>query len=108
MPHQEPNQPTGLDGKVDYPAAFRRTRRVQVYTWVLGLGAIAMGVFGVVLGGPTRLMLLLLGGVTLVGAVGFYRLSYRCPKCGAFLGLGAPDHCPSCGVRLRKGEEQTL
>jgi hypothetical protein len=36
-------------------------------------------------------------------AVGLSRALLRCPSCGAPLGRSWPEHCRTCGTRLRSG-----
>jgi hypothetical protein len=52
------------------------------------------------------IILLILAGsyfiIALIIAI-FYRVNWRCPRCGSFLGRDffSPKYCKSCGVKLR-------
>ena len=45
----------------------------------------------------TQFILLFVAGLVLIAiAIGILHLYWRCPDCGAFLGVSKTDKCPNC------------
>ena len=75
--------------------SLKKVRIIFYCLCLLGTLIILLGAY------ISQLVLVVLGGVELFGAVIFLLFFYRCPCCGDFLGGGiVGEYCPHCGYPL--------
>ena len=85
----------------------QKLQKLDRWYGILVVSGMAIVLFGFLV--LDNLTVTFLGIIPALIAVIFLTPRFRCPYCGAFLGMkfGLPSHCPRCGERLtgKKSEE---